>query len=81
MSLQNAINFIKQAKKDDQLRTALNTAADNTEREEILKKYDLQFNYAEFEDAFNSMLASCQFEEQAADLQNCKLWWDFLLQT
>ena len=81
MSLQNAINFINQARRDDQLRTALNTAASNTEREEILKEYNLQFNYAEFEDAFNSMHGNCQFEEQAADLQNFKLWWDFLLQS
>ncbi len=79
MSLNNAIKFIDEARRNSDLRTKLNTAADNATREEILHELDLVFNYAEFEDAYNSMLANCQFEEQADDLKNFKLWWDFLL--
>ena len=78
MSLNRAIKFINQASVDDELRTKLNTAVDNNARKSILKDYDLLFNYPEFEDAYNNMLCNCQTEDQASDLQNFKLWWDYL---
>ncbi len=79
MSLNNAQKFINEARNNSDLRTKLNTAPDNTTREEILHELNMVFNYAEFEDAYNNMLGNCQFEEQADDLKNFKLWWDFLL--
>ncbi len=81
MTMQAAINFIKRARIDDELRTELNLAENNTIREEILVKHNLSFNYAEFEDAYNSMLAACQYEDAAMDLKEFKLWWDYLLST
>ncbi len=78
MSLNGAIKFINQTRVDDELRTKLNIAADNNARNAVLKDYELTFNYSEFEDAYNNMLCNCQTDDQASDLQNFKLWWDYL---
>lgn len=81
MSRQNAIDFIKLARTDKDLRSRFNKAADNAERRAILQEIDLEFNYPEFEDAFNNMLGNCQIEEQADDLRNFKLWYDYITNT
>lgn len=81
MTMKAAIAFIKQARVDNELRKQLNIADNQAERENYLQDMGLVFNYAEFEDAYNNMLSSCQTEDEASVLQEFKMWWDFLIST
>lgn len=81
MTMDGAVKFINRARADEKLRKKLNIANDNSERKAILTEEGLNFNFAEFEDAFNSMHGNCQTADEAMDLKEIKLWWDFLLQS
>ena len=78
MSIDNARRFIRRALEEHDLRRRLNLAEGAAGRGEALAAAGLDFNCGEFEEAFNNLLCSCQHEEQAAQLRELRLWWDFL---
>ena len=79
MSIGNAKTFIKSAMGDKALRDAINAASSNEELESILKERKIPFSYAEFDEAYHNMLTECQFEEQADQLKEFKMWWDLTM--
>ena len=73
MPLQDAINFIKKASKDDELRNSLYPL----KQEEIfpsLVNQGFKFNFAEFEESINVLHVQCQTEEEAQHLFEV-VWW------
>lgn len=81
MTIGNALKFIKKGLVDDPLRKRLNNASGLPELEQVLSENGLVFSAHEFDEAFNSRLVQCQEEEDASQLREFKLWWDFLLMT
>lgn len=79
MSIHNAKKFITVGLEDVQLRNRLNSAATMMELAVITGEYGMSFTPGEFEEAFSNRLVQCQFEEQAVQLKEFKLWWDLLL--
>jgi len=73
MALGKAIRFIRQASFDKELRKACYKV--NT-KEELLKILD--FNDAEFEDAFTMELVKCQTAEQADMMHQLKSWYHMI---
>jgi len=71
MALSKAIEFVKIATSDEELRTACT----NFSKESLLLK--LNFNEVEFEDAVNMQLVKCKSYEQAEKYQQIRIW--FLL--
>ncbi len=78
MSIHHAKKFITVGMEDAQLRERLNSAATMTELLAITGEYGVSFTPGEFEDACNNLLVQCQFEEQADQLKEFKMWWDLL---
>jgi hypothetical protein len=79
MSIHNAKKFISSGMKDAKLRNRLNSATTMAELLEVITGYGLSFTPEEFEEAYRNRLVQCQFEEQADQLREFKLWWDLLL--
>ena len=79
MSSGNARTFIKSAMSDKTLRAAVNAASSSDELDIILKHHKIPFTYAEFDDAYHNLLTECQFEEQAEELKEFKMWWDLTM--
>jgi len=78
MSLAGARKFIQQALWDRDLIERVNSAPDEASLADLLASLDMQFNYAEFEEACNHLLTQCQRYEQAATIEEIKLWWQCL---
>ncbi|MFP4314695.1 MAG: Nif11-like leader peptide family natural product precursor [Desulfovibrionales bacterium] len=78
MTMANAKRFIRQAMTNQDLRTRLNKAGTQAEREQILARESLSFSPLEWEEGFRAMLVQCQTRDQAELVQEIKSWWDFL---
>jgi hypothetical protein len=81
MTVQNAIDFITRGLGDNQLRARINAAETPEARDEILEGEKLLFSNAEFDEGYHHKLTRCQTPDQADQLKEFKLWWDFLAQT
>lgn len=81
MTIQNAIDFIRQGQQDNDLRTKLVKAQSGEIRQEILDQESLTFTPAEFEEAHSLSLFKCQHQEDADALNAFKLWWILLCQS
>ena len=79
MSINNAQKFIHNISENDELRTRLVDAINNSERELILQNENLFFNYNEFDNAYNMLLTKCQSQGQIEKLNEINLWWNLLL--
>lgn len=71
MAISKALNFVTEAMKSEQLRTACSKLS----KEKLLLQ--LHFNEVEFEDAINMGLVKCQSYEEAEAYQQLRIW--FLL--
>lgn len=78
MTIQNAIDFIRQGQQDKDLRTRLVRADTNLARQEILDHENLKFSPEEFEEAYSLTLFKCQHQEDADALNAFRLWWVML---
>lgn len=78
MTIQNAINFIRQGQHDNDLRTELVKADNSQARQEVLDQHDLTFTPEEFEEAYSLTLFKCQEQEDADALMAFRMWWIML---
>lgn len=78
MTIQNAINFIRQGQNDNDLRNKLVKADTRLERGEILDQNGLIFTPEEFEEAYSLTLFKCQHQEDADALMAFRMWWIML---
>lgn len=78
MTIGNAIAFIRRGINDSELRERLTTAPSINVRDEALSDEGLQFSQHEFEEAFRNLLVLCQEAEAADQLNEFKIWWEFL---
>ena len=78
MSIANAKSFIKRGMTDPELRKALNRASNLNELNRILTEQDLRFSFPEFTEAYTNTLVQCQFEDDANQLKEFKMWWELL---
>lgn len=78
MTIQNALNFIRQAQHDNDLRSKLVKADTSLTRQEILDQNDLVFTPEEFEEAYSLTLFKCQHQEDADALNAFRMWWIML---
>ena len=73
MALGKALEFVRKAGNDPELRDFCHSAAS---KEELLEA--LGFHEGEFEDAINMELVKCQTYEEAEVVQQIKLWFSLL---
>ncbi len=78
MTIGDAKKFFKELEDDEIFRKALIKAKDADEQDEILKGKELSFSAGDFEEAYTSMLSSCQFEEHAEVLKELYSMWKFV---
>jgi len=78
MTIQNAINFIRQGQHDDDLRHRLVKADTSQTRQEILDQKNLIFTPEEFEEAYSLSLFKCQHQADAQALMAFRMWWIML---
>lgn len=78
MTVGNAIAFIRRGINDSELRVRLATAHSIRVRDEELSDEGLRFSQHEFEEAFRNLLTLCQEAEAADQLNEFKIWWEFL---
>ncbi len=78
MTIQNALNFIRQGQYDDDLRSRLVKAETSQTRQKILDQNDLVFTPEEFEEAYSLSLFKCQHQEDADALMAFRMWWIML---
>ncbi len=78
MSRDSATKFIEQAQIDNGLRKQLNSVKSHEKLKECLEANGYSFTPFEFDDAFNNRLVNCQFQEQADQLNEMKMWWELL---
>lgn len=78
MTIQNALNFIRQGQHDKELRDSLVKADTNQARQEILDQHNLIFTPEEFEEAYSLSLFKCQHQEDADALMAFRMWWIML---
>jgi len=78
MTIQNAINFIRQAQHDHDLKNKLVKADTSQIRQEILDQNDLIFTPEEFEEAYSLTLFKCRHQEDADALMAFRMWWIML---
>ena len=78
MTIQNALNFIRQGQHDDNLRNRLVKADTSQARQGILDRNDLIFTPEEFEEAYSLSLFKCQHQEDADALMAFRMWWIML---
>lgn len=80
MSIHNAKKFIVRGMAEPSLRDRLNDAATIDGLNRTLTQQGLSFTPGEFEEAYSNRLTQCQFEEQADQLREFRMWWDLLHQ-
>lgn len=78
MTIQNALNFIRQGQHDNDLRIKLVKAETGHTRQKILDQKDLIFTPEEFEEAYSLSLFKCQHQEDAEALMAFRMWWIML---
>ncbi|MCG8549978.1 MAG: Nif11-like leader peptide family natural product precursor [Desulfobacterales bacterium] len=78
MTIQNALNFIRQGQHDNDFRNKLVKAETRQTRQEILNQNDLTFTPEEFEEAYSLTLFKCQEQEDADALMAFRMWWIML---
>lgn len=78
MTIQNALNFIRQGQHDNDLRSRLVKADTSQTRQKILDENDLIFTPGEFEEAHSLSLFKCQHQEDADALTAFRMWWIML---
>lgn len=78
MTIQNAVNFIRQGQHDNDLRRRLVKADTSQTRQEILDQKNLIFTPEEFEEAYSLSLFKCQHQEDADALMAFRMWWIML---
>lgn len=78
MTIQNALNFIRQGQHDSDFRNKLVNADTSRTRQEILDQNDLIFTPEEFEEAYSLSLFKCQHQEDADALTDFRMWWIML---
>ena len=78
MTIQNALNFIRQGQHDNDLRSRLVKADTSQTRQEILDQNNLIFTPEEFEEAYSLSLFKCQHQEDADVLMDFRMWWIML---
>lgn len=78
MTIQNAINFIRQGQHDNDLRSKLVKAENSQARQEILDQNNLIFTPEEFEEGYSLTLFKCQHQEDADALMAFRMWWIML---
>ncbi|MDX9964763.1 hypothetical protein, partial [Desulfobacter postgatei] len=74
MTIQNALNFIRQGQHDNDLRIKLIKAETVDTRQKILDQKDLIFTPEEFEEAYSLSLFKCQHQEDADALMAFRMW-------
>ena len=79
MTIGNAKSFIKRGMAEPELRKSLNQTTTRTQLNQILAEQNLKFSLAEFNDAYTNTLINIQFEDDANQLKEFKMWWDLLL--
>lgn len=79
MSIANARSFIKRGMADSELRSRLNRTSSLPQLNRVLAEQNLVFSFSEFNDAYANTLIQCQFEDDANQLKQFKMWWDLLL--
>lgn len=72
MAIGKAINFVKQACFDKELRAACYKSP----KTELMKTFD--FDEAEFENAINMQLVKCQTYEAAEHFHQLRIWFSLL---
>ncbi len=75
MTIQNAVNFIRQGQHDNDLRRSLVKADTSQTRQEILDQKNLIFTPEEFEEAYSLSLFKCQHQGDAEALMAFRMWW------
>ena len=78
MTIQNALNFIRQGQQENDLRIKLIKAETGDTRQKILDQKDLIFTPEEFEEAYSLSLFKCQHQEDADALMAFRMWWIML---
>ena len=78
MTIQNALNFIRQGQQENDLRIKLVKADTSHTRQKILDQKDLIFTPEEFEEAYSLSLFKCQHQEDADALIAFRMWWIML---
>jgi hypothetical protein len=73
-----AEKFIRRALWDHDLVRQVNAAPDSAAVAQLLAELDLSFNCEEFEESCRHLLTQCQTYEQAAPIEEIKLWWHCL---
>ena len=73
MAIINAMDFVRRAGSDKELRKLCNRSKS---KEALL--HTLGFNIVEFEDAINMRLLKCQTYEEAEEFQEIRIWFYLL---
>lgn len=78
MSIANARKFILTVLTDRDLYERINNSASVKAVQTLLADEGMEFNYADFDEAYFSVLTQCGNEEEARLVKEIRLWWDCL---
>jgi hypothetical protein len=78
MTIQHALDFIKQGQTDEALRRRLVKTQGKAALKAALDGENLYFTQAEFEEAYSLSLFKCQDEGDAHALMAFRMWWNLL---
>ncbi len=76
MTIGNAKEFIKRCMQDRDLRSRLLAASDDASLQAVLAGEGLVFSDHDFDEAFHNLLFQCQYEEQADQLREFRMFWE-----
>ena len=78
MPVEHARRFIKQVANDANLRDRLNAVNIQEELNTVLKEIGYEFSPMEMDQAHQHLLTNSQSAEEAALVNEIKMWWDLL---
>lgn len=81
MTIGNALTFIKRGREDNDLRSRINAAGTLSELNGVLDAEGLLFSPHDFDEAYHNRLFQCQFEDDADQIKEFKMWWDLVSQS
>ena len=81
MTIGHALTFIQRGREDGELRSRINGAKTLSELNRVLDGEGLSFSPHEFDEAYHNRLFQCQFEEDANQIKEFKMWWDLVSQS
>lgn len=81
MTIGHALTFIEKGRSDSDLRARLNAAQTLADLNGVLESEGLTFSPQEFDEAFHNQLFQCQFEEEANQIKEFRMWWDLVSQS